>query len=68
MNAYNHIPCYKDVYDKDGNFIGTSTAFKARCTAKTNGSVEIKKPNGEKFWYSGTVTPYLNFWKLIDYN
>jgi hypothetical protein len=68
MNAYNHLPDNTDVYDKYGKFVGVTTEYKARCTATSNGSVQIKKPNGEEFWYSGKVNPYLGVWKLVDYN
>ena len=66
MNAYHNLPCYVDVYDKHGNFIGNSTGFKARCTATSPGSVQIKKPDNEEFWYSGKILPYLEYWKLMD--
>ena len=68
MNAYNDLPDHVDVYDKDGKFIGVTNGYRARCTAKTNGSVQIRKPTGEEFWYSGKVNPYLGFWKLTEYN
>ena len=55
QNLYNAVPrlcVYRNIYDKNNNFIGTYTGWAARPTANSNGHIEISTPEGN-LWISG---------------
>ena len=55
QNLYNAVPrlcVYRNIYDKNNNFIGTYTGWASRPTANSNGHIEISTPEGN-LWISG---------------
>ena len=49
QNLYNAVPrlwVYRNIYDKNNNFIGTYTGWASRPTASSNGHIEISTPEG----------------------
>tara|TARA_B110000046_G_C12882617_1_gene350811 strand:- start:446 stop:673 length:228 start_codon:yes stop_codon:yes gene_type:complete len=67
LNAYHNVPDGANIYDKKNNYIGIMNGHRARCTATTPGSIQIRLKTNEEIWYSGVVTKMYENWNLVGY-
>lgn len=67
LNAYHDVPDGANIYDKNNNYIGIMNGLRARCTATTSGSIQIRLNTGEEIWYSGIVIKMYENWNLVGF-
>ena len=67
LNAYHHIKENDVVINLQGETVGIATAWKARPTATTHGSVQLTNDNDEIIWISGDLIDMgNNMWVITN--